>query len=444
MLAALREAIGKTTDSYQLAALAQAYAAVAAKLKDTDPDAAKVLAALREAIGKTTFSYELAALAQAYAAVAAILKDTDPDAAKKLAALREAIGKTTFSYELAALAQAYAAVAAKLKDTDPDAAKVLARARGGARPFLQFPPWRRPMPPSPKLKDTTPTPQRAGALREAIGKTTFSAQLPALAQAYAAVAAKLKDTDPDAAKELAALREAIGKATFSHELRRLGAGLCRRRRQTQGHRPRRRQRAGRAARGHRQNHLLLRACRLGAGLCRRRRQTQKDTDTDAAKELAALSEAIGKTTSSDQLAALAQAYAAVAKRTRLPAPTLQDIAVLIGRISDLRTEEQAQAFAAAISEAVRLGSPRLPWTQVGLIMTAALLQPISAGRPTRDLVADYERFLRDHPNGVPQPLPTWAGDVWKFAAWARENQNLPKFDPHHPTLDFLPPVSPQH
>ena len=38
-LAGLREAIGKTTDLDQLSALAQAYAAVAGKLKEADPHA---------------------------------------------------------------------------------------------------------------------------------------------------------------------------------------------------------------------------------------------------------------------------------------------------------------------------------------------------------------------------------------------------------------------
>jgi len=155
--------------------------------------------------------------------------------------------------------------------------------------------------------------------------------------------------------------------------------------------------------------------------------------------LAALRAAIGKTTDPSQLADLAQAYVAAAGKARLDAPPLQDIAVLIGRIPDLRTAEQSRAFVAAISAAARLGSPPLSWKQVGLITTAALLQPVSAGKPTRDLVGNYEKFLRDHPEGVPAPLPAWSGDVWAFAIWARDN--LPGFDPHRPRVDFLPAVA---
>lgn len=99
-------------------------------------------------------------------------------------------------------------------------------------------------------------------------------------------------------------------------------------------------------------------------------------------------------------------------------------------------------FVAAISAAVRAGSPLPSWQQVGLITTAVLLQPVSAGDPTRDMVGDYEKFLRDHPDGVPTPLLAWSGDVWAFAVWARDN--LPGFNPHRPTADFLPTVSFQH
>jgi molybdopterin converting factor small subunit len=125
LLAALRDAIGKTTESFpfatlaqahaallnRLAALAQAYAAVATKVKEGDPRAADVLAALRDAIGKTRNIVQLPALAQAYAAVATKVKEGDSRAADEFAALRYAIGKTTDSDQLAALAQAYAAVA---------------------------------------------------------------------------------------------------------------------------------------------------------------------------------------------------------------------------------------------------------------------------------------------------------------------------------------------
>jgi hypothetical protein len=404
-LAALREAIGKTTDHDELPALAQAYAAVAGKLKEADPHAAEVLAALREAIGKTTALYQFQALAQAYAAVAGKLKEADPHAAEELAALREAIGKTTAPDQLQALAlaQAYAAVAGKLKEADPHAAEELAALREAigkttdpdqlqalAQAYAAV---------AGKLKEADPNAAEVlAALREAIGKTTAHDQLPtlALAQAYAAVAGKLKEADPHAAEELAALREAIGKTTNPDQLP-----------------------------------ALAQAYAAVAGKL-------KEADPHAAEELAALREAIGKTTNPDKLQALAQAYAAGAKRARPPKAPAEDIAVLLDRIYDLRSQGGCNAFVGAILAALRLGSPPLSWDQAGLVVTAALLRPISAGEPSRQLMRGYEELLRER-SGSPKLEESWSGDVWAFANWARKN--LPGFDPHRPNVGFLPTVA---
>jgi hypothetical protein len=67
-----------------------------------------------------------------------------------------------------------------------------------------------------------------------------------------------------------------------------------------------------------------------------------------------------------------------------------------------------------------------------------LLQPISAGEPSRQLVTGYEEFLRERPD-APKPVPSWSGDVWVFVNWARKN--LPGFDPYRPNVAFLPSVA---
>jgi hypothetical protein len=193
------------------------------------------------------------------------------------------------------------------------------------------------------------------ALREAIDKTTGAYQLGALAQAYAAVAAKLREADPHATEVLAALREAIGR-----------------------------------------------------------------------------------TTDSDQLGALAEAYAEVATKARPGTAPMRDIAVLLDKIPDLRSSDRCQAFAVAVLAALRLGSPPLGWDQAGLVVTAALLQPISAGEPTRHLVKGYEELVRGRPE-APKVAESWSGDVWMFVKWAREN--LPGFDPYRPNVGFLPSVA---
>jgi hypothetical protein len=249
-----------------------------------------------------------------------------------------------------------------------------------------------------KVKETDPhAAEELAGLREAIGKTTNPRLRSALAQAYAAVVGTLKEADPHAAEELAARREAISKTA---EPFRLGA--------------------------------LAQAYAAVAG-----RLTE--ADPYAAEELTGLREAIGKTTNPDQLSALAQAYAAVAKRARPATAPVQDIAVLLEEIRCLRGANQSQAFVAAILAALRLGSPPLTWDQAGLVVTAVLLQPISAGPPTRRLVAGYEELLRERPD-APKLAESWSGDVWMFAKWAREN--LPGFDPHRPNVGFLPFVAP--
>src|SRR5262249_928302 len=89
--------------------------------------------------------------------------------------------------------------------------------------------------------------------------------------------------------------------------------------------------------------------------------------------------------------------------------------------------DQCNAFVAAIMAALRLGSSPLSWNQAGLIVTAMLLQPISAGEPTRQLVQGYEELVRER-SDFPKLEKGWSGDVWAFANWAR--QNLPGFDPY--------------
>ena len=235
------------------------------------------------------------------------------------------------------------------------------------------------------------------ALREAMGKTTDSDQLSALAEAYAAVAAKLPAGDPRAPEELAALREAMGKTTDSDRLRALA-----------------------------QAYTAVSA-KLPAD------------DPRAQGELAVLREAMGKTTDSGQLSALARAYAAVAAKASMASPPLQDIATILGRMSELRTSDQAVAFAEALMVAVRLGSDPLPRDKVGLIVSAALLQPVSAGEATRYLVTEYETLVRADPEGSKRLTSPWSGDVWAFAVWARQG-NLPGFDPDRPNVGFLPAV----
>jgi len=156
----------------------------------------------------------------------------------------------------------------------------------------------------------------------------------------------------------------------------------------------------------------------------------KEGDPRAADILAALRDAIGKTAVSFQLAALAQAYAAVAKAAQSAIAPEQDIALLLARMPSLRAPDQVPAFAAAITEAIRRAQPSLSPDRVGLIYTAMLLQPVAAGEPSRQLVTDYEEMIRER-QGV-----GWAGDVWAFAVWAQDN--LPGFDPHRPRLGFLP------
>ena len=81
--------------------------------------------------------------------------------------------------------------------------------------------------------------------------------------------------------------------------------------------------------------------------------TLKEADTHAAEELAARREAISNTTIPYRVEALAQAYAAVAKWARPATARVQDIAVLLEKIRDLRSANQSQACVVATPAALR-------------------------------------------------------------------------------------------
>jgi hypothetical protein len=388
----------KLVTIYRINALALSYKAVAAKVNDLDPRTAQIRDALHDAIGKFTNPYELALFAASYANTTVRLKDTD--AAGVLAALGKAIGKTENNDQLTTLALTYALVATGLTDGDPHLVEVLARLRkaignstdtnqinGLAQTYLAVAAGLR----SADLRLAN----ELSGLRVAIISAKNPYQLWALPQTYAVVAAKLQEGDPHAATELAALREAIGKVA---DVSPHGA-------------------------------LVQAYTAVAAKL--------KDPDPTAAEERAELLRAIGKSKNSGQLSAWMAAYATVAKKTRPSTAPIQDIALLLDKIPALRSADQCNALVDAILAAVGQGSPPLSWQQAGLVVTAVLLQPVSAGEPTRRLLIGFEQMLRGRPDAPANN--GWSGDVWVFANWARAN--LPGFDPYRPKVGFLPSVA---
>jgi len=165
----------------------------------------------------------------------------------------------------------------------------------------------------------------------------------------------------------------------------------------------------------------------------------KEGDPRAGDEAAALREAIAKTTNSDQLGALAQAYAAVAAWTTPGTVKPRDFAVLLQSMKRLRNDAQCEAFSAALNAASQPRRSSLAWQKIGLIYAEALLEPVCAGA-TEMFVNHLEEVL--HRNAeVPEanrPKEKWSGDVWEFVLWAEKN--LPGFDPHKEAVGFLPPV----
>jgi hypothetical protein len=443
-LASLREAILKTSDSNQFDTLGQAYADVAARLKEGDPRAAQELASLREAMLKTGDPYQLGALGQAYAAVAARLTEGNPRAAEVLASLREAIFKTDDSGQLGAL-RAYAAVAARLKEGDPRAVEVLASLREaifktddsgqlGALGLAYAAVAAR-------LKEGDPhAAEVLASLREAILKTESPNQSGELGRAYVAVAARLKEGDPRAAEVLASLREAMpGAPTF--ELDALGQAYA-------DVAARLKEGDPRAA----EELASLREAMPGAptfelGALRRAYAAVaarlKEGDPRAAEVLASLREAMLKRVDPDQLGALGQAYAAVTKRAGRGSVQPRDFAVLLLSLHRLRSKDQCRTFASALREVSQPHHSPLKWKEVGYIYVAALLEPVCAGEATKAFVDDYWEIINSS-SDIPEhskPKEKWAGDVWAFAKWAEKN--LPSFDKHEPSVGFLPNVIPQ-
>jgi hypothetical protein len=476
VLHGLRKAMGNSDDPSQLSGLAQAYAAVASRLKKSDSHTAEVLVGLGEAVGDTPIPGELAdALAQVSAALASNLTESDDHTAEELADLRDDMSDSAQPFQLSGLVQVYATIASKLKEGDPHAAEELAGLRKTLRKsmagdmatemlqdFSQLSGTRMEADPdaaalrsyllSPlgkiyaaafaavagKLNEGDPHAAEALAkLREAVGGSKNFYQLSAWAQVYAAVASKRKEGDPHVAEVLARLHDATGMTTDSYQLSALAqayVGVTHWLNETGSYAPevlaRLREAIGKTTDVDELSALAQAYVAVAGKL--------EEADAHAAEELAALREAIGKITHPDQLSALAQAYAEVAKRARPATAPVKDIAVLLSRMGDLRSQNQDKAFAAAILAALRLGSPPLTWDKAGLVVTAALLQPISAGKPTRQLVQGYEDLVRQR-SDFPKLEKSWSGDVWAFASWAHEN--LPGFDSHQPKVGFLPSVA---
>jgi hypothetical protein len=145
----------------------------------------------------------------------------------------------------------------------------------------------------------------------------------------------------------------------------------------------------------------------------------KEGDLRAAQEVKAIRVAIKSTIERSTLAALAQVYSAIAKAGSQAILPEEDLAILLGQFGRLRSIEETQAFAAAIKQILRFGTPRISWQKAGLVTTALLLQPVSASeQTTRQLVDDYETIIGEHPS-APRPNKRWSGDVWLFVEWAR-------------------------
>ena len=207
------DAIGKTTGSDPLGALARAVQALAPKL--TAEQAQAALGRVLDAIGKTSDSDALGALAQVVQALAPKLTAEQAQAA--LGRVLDAIGKTTDSDQLGALAQVVQALAPKLTAEQAQAAlgRVLDAfgktsgldALGALAQAVQAL--------APKLTAEQAQPA-LGRVLDAFGKTTDSPQLGALAQVVQALAPKL--TAEQAQPALGRVLDAIGKTTDSHRL----------------------------------------------------------------------------------------------------------------------------------------------------------------------------------------------------------------------------------
>jgi hypothetical protein len=313
-----------------------------------------------------------------------------------VAALRELIDKRPNAEQLIALAQAYVSISDKVSEGNSIADDVINSLHEAivkstdsyllsalARVYAELA--------SQVSDDDARVVDVAVILREAIGKTTDSRQLAVLSQAYAAVVAEFDDDDPAVLNETAALRQIIAKTIYAEQLRAFGE-----------------------------------AYRAVVGKLRGPQATQ---------EILELRSDIGRTTYSRQIGALIPGYAVLSRIVPPQSSSERDVALLLERIKVLRSSSECLAFGEALKGAIVMGSDPLPWDKIGLIYTAALLEPVAAGAPASQLVKDYEQFLSQRPN-APKVAETWSGDVWKFVAWAQ--RNLPSFNAYKPKINFLP------
>jgi hypothetical protein len=174
-------AIGKTTNSDALGALAEGLKALPVRL--TDAQAQQAIAALLQQIGKTTLASTLNDLANGLTALAAKL--TDAQAQQAIEPLLEQIGQTTNPDALRALAAGLKALPVRLTD---------AQAQQAIAPLLQQ-----------------------------MGQTTDVGALRALAEGLRALPVRL--TDAQAQQAIAPLLQQIDKRTDIYALRALAEGL---------------------------------------------------------------------------------------------------------------------------------------------------------------------------------------------------------------------------
>ena len=135
-----------------------------------------------------------------------------------------------------------------------------------------------------------------------------------------------------------------------------------------------------------------------------------------------------------------RAYMAVLKRSGQGGVKLMDFSTILSKMQQLRTDKQCRAIGGVLKVASHpLRSP-IGWKKMGLIYTAALLEPVCANI-TKIFVDDFEEMLKNN-RQVPdnnRPTRKWHGDLWEFVLWAEEN--LPEFDPYQREIDFLPSVA---
>lgn len=386
LVAELREiqkTILESQQAHQLSPLTKTYVSLLKKGGTDKSQAGAVMRVLHDEISRVDDVIKID-LARAYVSVIEFVEDADPILDKELTAIRDDLMKAVRLNIQAALATVYGALLKKrnqLVEVNIETMDKLRKMIFNRVTFGLAVQAYADIVSAARLSNSRLSDELASVRLEISKAPEYTSN--ELAGAYVALIKRIDEADPRIETELLLLRNAMISSKFISELGEAYVGLV-------------------------------------VSLKNREK---------IAKERAALRNVILATHDSEKVSILIKCYSILIGIGESSPTLLEDIKLILSKMSDLRKAQQYESVADNAETVVELGRTTLSSDQIGLIYAAMLLQPISGDYSNSHIASGYENFLRKRGDKRVAGL-NWRGDVWAFATWARNN--LPQFDEHEP------------